>query len=196
MKRNGRERHLRCVEIGLGVQLTIGADLVARARQGDADAFTLIVDAHHAELVRVAYAVCGDADLAREAAQTTWIKVWQRLGGLREPDKLRPWLVSIASNEARQAIRSRRRRRVREVPALDPETATDGPIAAAPSVDRSDLMGALARLDPDDRALIAMRYLAGLGSDEIAEATGRSAGGVRARLSRLMTRLREDLGDD
>jgi RNA polymerase sigma-70 factor (ECF subfamily) len=196
MKRNGRERHLRCVEIGLGVQLTIGADLVARARQGDADAFTLIVDAHHAELVRVAYAVCGDADLAREAAQTTWIKVWQRLGGLREPDKLRPWLISIASNEARQAIRSRRRRRVREVPALDPESASDGPVVAAPTVDRPDLIGALERLDPDDRALIAMRYLAGLGSEEIAEVTGRSAGGVRARLSRLMTRLREDLGDD
>ena len=101
----------------------------SRARAGDAEAFTRIVDAHHADLVRVAYAVCGDADLAREAAQTAWIKVWQRLGSLREADKLRPWLVSIASNEARQAVRSRRRRRVREVPALDPEFATSRPVA-------------------------------------------------------------------
>ena len=195
MKRNGVGRHLRCVEIDLGGRVLIGADLVSRARAGDADAFTRIVDAHHADLVRVAYAVCGDADLAREAAQTTWIKVWQRLGSLREPEKLRPWLVSIASNEARQALRSRRRRQVREIPALDPESTGDGPIIAPPSADRSDLIEALGRLDPDDRALIAMRYLAGLGSDEIAEATGRSAGGVRARLSRLMTRLREDLGE-
>ncbi len=184
------------MELGLGVRVPIAADLVARARRGDADAFTLIVDAHHAELVRVAFAICGDADLAREAAQTSWIKVWQRIGALRDPDKLRPWLVSIVSNEARQAVRSRRRRRVREVPAIDPESFGGVPIATPPSADRTDLLDALERLAPEDRALIAMRYLAGLGSDEIAEATGRSAGGVRTRLSRLMTRLREDLGDD
>lgn len=183
------------MEVDAAVGVPIGAALVSRARAGDAEAFTQIVDAHHADLVRVAYAVCGDADLAREAAQTAWIKVWQRLGSLREPDKLRPWLVSIASNEARQAIRSRRRRRLREIPALDPEFATSLPVATPPTGERSDLISALQRLDPEDRALIAMRYVAGLGSDEIAETTGRSASGVRSRLSRLMSRLREDLGE-
>ena len=59
-----------------------------------------------------------------------------------------------------------------------------------------DLSLALARLDPDDRALIAMRYLAGLRSEEIAVATGRTSVAVRARLSRLMARLRKDLTDD
>ena len=64
-----------------------------------------------------------------------------------------------------------------------------------PATDHLDVSAVLARLDPDDRALIAMRYLAGLDSDEIARATGRSASGVRARLSRLMSRIREELSD-
>jgi RNA polymerase sigma-70 factor (ECF subfamily) len=70
------------------------------------------------------------------------------------------------------------------------------PAGGAPSEERVDLARALARLDPDDRELLAMRYLAGLGSDEIARATGRSASGVRTRLSRLTTRIRKELTDD
>jgi RNA polymerase sigma factor (sigma-70 family) len=183
------------VELNVSVGVSGVGDLVALARSGDEDAFARIVDTHHAELVRIAYGVCGDADLARDATQAAWVKVWQGLDKLREPDKLRPWLIAVVSNEARQAARSRRRRWVREVAPLDEERDGDAASLAQPSGDRSDLIAALQKLDPDDRALIVMRYLGGLGSDEIAQATGKKASSVRARLSRLMARLREDLGD-
>jgi DNA-directed RNA polymerase specialized sigma24 family protein len=58
-----------------------------------------------------------------------------------------------------------------------------------------DLAAALARLDPDDRALLALRYVAGFDSTELARATGRSASGTRARLARLLDRLRTELSD-
>jgi len=64
------------------------------------------------------------------------------------------------------------------------------------SADRLDLGAALVRLDPADRGLLAMRYLAGLSADEIGVATGLTASGVRSRLSRLIARLREDLDHD
>ena len=166
-------------------------DLLGRAQRGEAEAFAALVDEHHAELVRIAYVVCGDVELARDAAQAAWIKAWQRLHGLREPEKLRSWLIAIAANEARQSVRARRRRSVRELPMPEVE-----PAEAAPGADGIDLAAALDRLDPLDRELLAMRYLAGLGSDDIARATGRSASGVRARLSRLTSRLREDLSHD
>jgi RNA polymerase sigma factor (sigma-70 family) len=185
----------RYVEMNLSVSASSAADLVARARSGDEDAFTRIVDAHHAELVRIAYGVCGDADLARDATQAAWVKVWQGLDMLREPAKLRPWLIAVVSNEARQAARARRRRWVREVAPLDEDRDGDAGSTPQPTNDRSDLIAALERLDPDDRALIVMRYLGGLGSDEIAQAMGRNPSTIRARLSRLMARLREDLAD-
>ena len=59
-----------------------------------------------------------------------------------------------------------------------------------------DLANALARLNPDDRALLALRYVAGFDSTELGRATGRSASGTRARLARLLDRLRTELGDD
>ena len=53
----------------------------------------------------------------------------------------------------------------------------------------------MARLEPDDRALLAMRYVAGFDATELAAATGISPSGTRSRLERLLRRLREDLDD-
>ena len=66
---------------------------------------------------------------------------------------------------------------------VDPETG----------IDSLDLRAALARLSPDDRALLAMRYVAGFNATELAEALGITPSGTRNRLERLTSRLREDL---
>jgi RNA polymerase sigma-70 factor, ECF subfamily len=166
------------------------AELLVRARTGERDAFTELVARHHPELVRIAYAITGDTDAARDAAQLAWIKAWQRLPSVREPQRLRAWLIAIAANEARQHLRAHGRRRVREIAPLahsEPEENT------FTSADRLDLSAALTRLDPADRSLLAMRYLAGLTAEEIGVAAGLTASGVRSRLSRLIARLREDL---
>jgi len=170
---------------------------VARAATGDEVAFARIVAAHHDDMARVAFVVCGDVELAQEAVQAAWPKAWAKLGSMRDADRLRPWLVSIAANEAKQLIRSRHRRWLRETPIEDDQPVT--PRAGADPESRAailDLANALAGLEPDDRTLIALRYAAGLTSDEIGRAIGMTGGGVRARLARLLTRLREELHDD
>jgi RNA polymerase sigma-70 factor (ECF subfamily) len=177
-----------------GIEPTTTTELFARARTGEREAFTELVERHHAELVRIAYAITGDLDAARDSAQLAWIKAWQRLPSVREPDRLRTWLIAIAANEARQYLRAAGRRRVREIaPVPPPDPLGQNPLAAT---DRLDLGDALARLRPADRSLLAMRYLAGLHAEEIGVATGLSASGVRTRLSRLIARLREDLDHD
>jgi RNA polymerase sigma-70 factor, ECF subfamily len=177
-----------------GIDTAGTAELLARARTGEGEAFTELVEQHHAELVRIAYAITGDLDAARDSAQLAWIKAWQRLPSVREPSRLRAWLIAIAANEARQHLRAYRRRHVREIaPAGQDEPPRNDTIASA---DRLDLDAALVRLDPADRALLAMRYLAGLSAEEIGLATGLTASGVRTRCSRLIARLREDLDHD
>jgi len=64
-------------------------ELLGRAREGDREAFTELVERHHPELVRIAYAVTGDLDAAWDSAQTAWIKAWQSLPNVREPGRLR-----------------------------------------------------------------------------------------------------------
>jgi RNA polymerase sigma factor (sigma-70 family) len=166
---------------------------VAQAVAGDEAAFARIIRTHHGDMTRVCFLICADLDLADEAVQTAWLIAWRKLKGLRDPSRLRPWLVSIAANEARQLLRRRRRSPVIEIDVMDALAAGSDP---AGRIGDLDLTNALARLDPDDRALLALRYVAGFDSTELARATGRSPSGTRARLARLLDRLRKDLGDD
>lgn len=170
------------------------AGLMRLAVAGDEVAFARIVDAHHADMSSVCFVVTGgDAELTAEAVQSAWPIAWRKLDTIREPERLRPWLISIAVNEARQLARRRRRGRVLEIiAAVDPRGTIPDPASRAEDI---DLRAALARLKPEDRALIALRYVAGFDSTELARAIGISPSGTRARLSRLLGRLRSELGD-
>jgi RNA polymerase sigma factor (sigma-70 family) len=163
---------------------------VASAASGDEYAFARIVAAHHDDMARVAYVVCRDIDLAQEAVQEAWSVAWRKLPKLREPDRLRPWLVAIAANEARQMMRGNRRRVVRELAFAPLGDLVLDPASLAAAL---DLRNALNRLSPDDRALLALRYVAGLDSTELSRAIGLSPSGTRARLGRLLSTLREEL---
>ena len=90
-------------------------DAIALAVAGDELPFARIIRAHHDNMTRVCFVICGDLDVADEAVQAAWQIVWRKLGSLRDPGRLRPWLVSIAANEARQLVRHRRRRNVVEL---------------------------------------------------------------------------------
>lgn len=175
-----------------------GGDLVRAAVQGDEGAFTELVARHHRDLLRVAYVICRDAALAEDSAQAAWATAWRRLGDLKDPDLVRGWLVAVAANEARRVMRARRHR-LREIPlsemnGLDPIDARSDALAGG--IARVDLRRALQTLDPTDRALIALRFVGELSSEDIGAALGMSASGARGRLSRLLLRLRGDLDDD
>lgn len=169
------------------------ASTVQLAAAGDEVAFARIVAAHRAEMVRVAYVVCGDWDTAQDAVQAALWIAWRKLPSLRDPARLRPWLMSVVANEARAVLRRQRRH-----PVVELTIATEGTGVGDPGdeIGQVDLANALHHLGPDDRALVALRYLADLDSTEIGTLTGRSASGVRTRLSRVLDHLRKELGDD
>jgi RNA polymerase sigma-70 factor, ECF subfamily len=174
------------------------AELVQAAATGDEAAFTELVSRHHRDLLRVAYVICRDPSLAEDSAQVAWAIAWRRIGQVKDPDQIRSWLVAVAANEARRIVRSRRRTvheiSVGEIGLADVHDHRADPLAD--SIASSDLRRVLESLDPTDRALIALRYVAELSSDEIGRALGMSASGARGRLSRLLLRLRGELADD
>ena len=172
----------------------IAAAVVAQAAAGDMAALEQIVARYHDDMARVCVVVCGgDADLAQDAVQSAWPIVWRKLGTLRESGHLRAWLLTVAANQARQLLRQRRRRSVVELDIAFVESGREDP---ADSIRSVDLRAAMRRLDPDDRTLLALRYVAGFDSAELGQAMGMSPSGVRSRLERLIARLRRDLGDD
>ena len=169
------------------------ADTLASAAAGDEVAFQHIIDTHHEDMRRVCQAISGDHAIADEAVQAAWLVAWKKLGRVHGPDYLRPWLVSVAVNEAKQLMRKRRRRAEIEVAA--DASGEPGGIDPATGVAAVDLRAALSRLDPDDAALLAMRYVAGFDSNELSAATGISPSGTRSRIERALKRLRKDLSD-
>jgi RNA polymerase sigma-70 factor, ECF subfamily len=182
---------------GHGIERTFQQELVERAAARDEAAFTRIVAAYHPDLLRVAFVVGGgDQALAEDAAQQAWQIAWRHLGDLRDASRLRSWLVAVAANEARGLLR-KRHTHDRSIEAAA-EGRGDEPRAWAVATDPTvlDLGIALEQLSADDRRLLALRYVAGLNSREIARALGGRPGGVRSRLSRLLGRLRKELGDD
>src|SRR5258706_1999323 len=158
--------------------------IVELAIAGDEVAFARIVAAHHDDMARIAFFVCGALDVAEEAEQSAWAVAYRRLKDLRDPDRLRPWLMSVAANEARQIARSRRRRTVRELAVTYPTRSPD--VDHAAMIDLSDALG---RLDPKDRAIVGLRYIGGFESAEIGRAMGMTASGVRVRLHRLLEEI-------
>jgi len=171
-----------------------GTDVLASAAAGDEYAFRRIIADHHEDMRRVCRAIAGDDTVADEAVEAAWVVAWKKLGTVRGLAQLRPWLVSVAANEVRLLLRKRRRRADVELPVdAAPEPGSgDSPTSAA----ALDLHAALARLDHDDAALLAMRYVAGFDSTELGIATGKSPAAIRQRLKRLLDRLHEELGDD
>ena len=168
------------------------ASVLEAAAAGDEVAFRQVIVEHHDDMRRVARYITRDAQLADEATQAAWVIAWRKLGNVRDEAHLRPWLVSVTANEAKRVLRTRRRRA--EV-AMIAETAT-GSSTESPEagIAALDLRAALGRLDADDRALLAMRYVAGFDSNELAIAVGISPSGVRNRLERICSRLRKELG--
>ena len=136
------------MEIAATADADAAEGLIGLAVRGDESAFAAIVRRYHTDMVRVSFVVAGDYTLAEDAVMNAWPIAWRRLGSLREPDRLRSWLCSIAANEARQLVRSRRRRNVREIAVnADVGTIADASVSFADI----DLRNALAQLSPDDR---------------------------------------------
>jgi RNA polymerase sigma-70 factor (ECF subfamily) len=169
--------------------------LVTRAKRGDAAAYGELVRMHQDIAFRTACLITRDAADAEEAAQDGFVKAYRALGRFRRGAELRPWLLRIVANEARNRRRSTGRRAAlvlraeREVvsggAAPSPETTV---IAAE---ERTRLLEALEALPDDSRLALACRYLLELDEAETAAALGVRRGTVKSRVSRALDRLRE-----
>jgi RNA polymerase sigma factor (sigma-70 family) len=172
--------------------------LVARARRGDLDAYTRLVEMHQTIAFRTAFLVTGSATEAEEATQDAFVKAHRALGRFREGAPFRPWLLQIVVNEARnRRVSSARRERLalRLGEERRQGDAVPSPEAALLALERrSELREAIDGLGERDRLVVCCRYLLELSEAETATALGWPRGTVKSRLSRALARLREELG--
>jgi len=172
------------------------AELIARARTGDVAAYEAIVRRYQDVAVRTAHLICPETD-ADDAVQEAFLKAFDALPRFREGSPLRPWLLRIVANEARNRRRSAGRRRglaLRAAEVGEPGRAAPGPEQIVMAAEqRHELLAALGTLRDDDREVLGARFLLDLNEAETAETLGIPRGTVKSRTSRALGRLREVL---
>jgi RNA polymerase sigma-70 factor (ECF subfamily) len=163
--------------------------LVERARAGDHDAFTVLLDASIARLDTAARLILRDRELARDAVQETLIRAWRDLPGLRDPDRFDAWLHRLTVHACLDLARRRRRRVIEvELSAIDQPRSADPTGALA---DRELLDQALRRLDERHRAVVVLHYYLGMPLTDVASALGIPSGTARSRLHYALANMRE-----
>jgi RNA polymerase sigma factor (sigma-70 family) len=176
------------------------AELVERAKRGDQGAYGEIVQAYRGIAFRAAYLIAGDASDAEDAAQEGFVKAFYALPRFRSGASLRPWLLQIVANEARNRRRSAGRRAHLALrvagDAPSGEAAPSPEAALIASEQQEAVLAAVNDLREDDRLVIACRYFLELSEEETAMALGWRRGTVKSRLSRALGRLREEIAEE
>ena len=168
-------------------------EFLARAQAGDADAYAALVRAHEDIAFRTALLITQNAADAEEAAQDGFVKAWRALGRFREGAPLRPWLLTIVANEARNRRRSAGRRQALALRLVPSPEAGSAEATVLAGETRATLLAGLARLRDDDRLVLGCRFLLELSEAETAAALGVKPGTVKSRTSRALERLRGEV---
>jgi RNA polymerase sigma factor (sigma-70 family) len=171
-------------------------ELVLRAQRGDPRAYEELVRPHEEIAFRVAYVITRNAADAEDAVQDALVKAWRALGRFRAGEPLRPWLLRIAANEARNRRRSagRRERLALRATEASGEAAPSPEDAVLDAAQRGALLAALDELSADAREVLACRYLLDLSEEETAAALDIARGTVKSRSARALDRLKEAYG--
>jgi RNA polymerase sigma-70 factor (ECF subfamily) len=165
-------------------------DLVGRVRDGDADAFALLVERYKRPVYGLAYRMLGNAADAEDAAQETFVRAYTRLCTYQPDGRFGAWLLAITSHWCIDFLRTRGRRGPTIALGRVPETErficqSDGPEECAlRGAGCDEIQGWLAELPHNYRLVLTLRYFHELSYNEIAATIGEPVSTVRMRLFR------------
>jgi RNA polymerase sigma-70 factor (ECF subfamily) len=168
--------------------------LIEEAQKGDRNAFGELVRHHHPGVVNVVYRMCGDVELAEDAAQDAFIQAWLNLSSFRPGTSLRNWLYRIAVNAALDVLRRKPKVPFADVETLSMADPLAGPEAAFLQKERTVIVQqAILSLTEASRAVLVLREYGGLSYQEIASTIDIPLGTVMSRLNYARDRLKEIL---
>ena len=188
-------------------------DIIARCRNGDVDAFEVLVRTYQGRMFNIACRIIGNADDAAEVVQDTFVAAYRNLHAFEQRSRFSTWLYAITVNTSRNRLSQVMARKARETHSLDDLPTHDSgrgsrePASSEPSA-LDQLTGkelqamiqtCLNRLEPEFREVIVLRDVQGFAYEEIGTMLGLAAGTVKSRLFRaresVKTCLKKVMGD-
>lgn len=175
------------------------AAVLARARQGDSDAFRALVENHSRQVFRLAFRMTGNEQDAEDVVQESFLRAYRQLGRFESRANFGTWLYRIVSNCSVDLMRSKQARhdQVRG-DSLDQEGAVEPPAADAPNPERQAqsaeidrrVQDALRDLSPLERAAFTLRHYEGRSIEEISETLGLGTSAAKHSVFRAVKKLR------
>jgi RNA polymerase sigma-70 factor, ECF subfamily len=167
--------------------------LVARAVEGDVDAYAALAERYYGSCARIARRMLrNDAD-AEDVVQETFLRAFRALGRFDRGREFRVWLFTILVNQCRTAATSRRRRETRffndEIAVA--RAADDRPTGVI--TETSAVAAAVDSLEPLLREAFVLKYVEGLEYTEMATITGAGVSALKMRVKRACEALRPKL---
>jgi RNA polymerase sigma-70 factor (ECF subfamily) len=162
--------------------------LISRAQDGDREAFGELVHRYRVSVINVVYRMCGDANLAEDAAQIAFIRAWQHLPEFQLRSAFRNWLYRIAVNAALDILRRERLQvDIDDLQLVAREENVENLFEQHERLRK--IRQAVLSLPEASRAVLILREYEGLSYKEIAETLEISIGTVMSRLNYARTRL-------
>ena len=169
-------------------------ELVTRAQHGDRNAFSELVSLHARGVLNVIYRMCGDEQVAEDAAQEAFIQAWLHLPSYRPQMPLRNWLYRIAVNAAMDRFRKEKRILPNDIDDLHLADERPGPESLVSQRERTALIqNAVLSLPEASRAVLVLREYEGMSYHEIADALDIPVGTVMSRLIYARKLLKDKL---
>jgi RNA polymerase sigma-70 factor (ECF subfamily) len=174
------------------------AALLARAKDGDLDAFAELIRRHEHRVRGVLFRLLDDERDIEEATQDCFLQAWRHLDRFRGEATVFTWLYRIAVNEALA------RRRRKQLPLTELDDREQGkPVPAGPTSEpqraaeagelHAFLAGRIRALPPDYRTALVLRDVVGLSNQEVADVLDVSVAAAKSRVHRARLQIREEL---
>ncbi|HZT75183.1 MAG TPA: sigma-70 family RNA polymerase sigma factor [Vicinamibacterales bacterium] len=177
-----------------------GARILARARQGDEDAFRVLVEQHSRSVFRLAYRMTGNEQDAEDIVQESFLRAYKQLGRFESRANFGTWIYRITANccvdlmRARQARHDQSRGESLDAAAQLPSAGDPAPdrLAESAEIDRQ-VRTALDGLSPLERAAFTLRHYEGRSIDEISATLGLRTSAAKHSVFRAVRKLRAAL---
>src|SRR5437870_714549 len=181
---------------------TEAAAVLARARQGDSEAFCALVERHSRSVFRLAFRMTGNEQDAEDVVQETFLRAYKQLGRFESRAGFGTWLHRIAANCSLDLLRRQKRRDDRErAVEFDAEEFTPAVLSDAPSPDqqvfhvevRQKVESAMRELTPMERTAFVLRHFEGRSIEEIGNMLGAGPGAAKQSIFRAVQKMRRAL---
>jgi RNA polymerase sigma-70 factor, ECF subfamily len=169
------------------------ADLIRKARRGDVEAFNLLISRWERRVFNYLLRILQNREDALDLSQDVFLKAYQNLRKLDDPQRFAAWLFRIAHNEAYSLFRKRKPEGEPESEEHSGKTVAIGGVGVFPIELTIAVSSALGRLTADQREAVVLKIYQGFKFEEMAEILSCPVSTVKSRLYTALDLLKADL---